>query len=461
MGMDNPINGTGLQYFWGKLKTLLAGKVDKVSGKGLSTEDFTTAEKTKLSGVETGAQKNTVTGVKGSNETTYRTGNVNLTAANVKALPISGGTLTGNLTVDPESGTPSFTLVSDEKEDVGAARSRLYKNASGTADYGTLLVDYAWGDASVNNDRAALILCRNISNLANALLLRWYTGNAYNAYRIYGEHNKPTPAALGAAAASHTHLTSEVTGLDTALARKAEYPIITEQPSDVRVSQINEYAELAVTAVGNGLTYTWYYLDPGMEEYGTSTFKTATIRLQVTAARNGRLMYCVVTDSSGNTAQTETVTITAGSFTGDLDAVDIADGEWYLAAATSYTCQSMEDQGIVKPQYATFLQFRQMTIRTQVIFCGNPASGGYTLMLRNRTGYARVAGLADLYPCRRDRCGPGLYDPGDGEQAGRDRRRSRPDRDRGPAGQRKHYGGAVGPAGAGPAGCCPAGGHGV
>lgn len=38
--------------------TLFANKVDKVTGKGLSTNDYTTAEKTKLSGVETGAQKN-------------------------------------------------------------------------------------------------------------------------------------------------------------------------------------------------------------------------------------------------------------------------------------------------------------------------------------------------------------------------------------------------------------------
>lgn len=33
----------------------IAGKVDKVEGKGLSTEDYTTAEKTKLSGIEAGA----------------------------------------------------------------------------------------------------------------------------------------------------------------------------------------------------------------------------------------------------------------------------------------------------------------------------------------------------------------------------------------------------------------------
>lgn len=37
---------------------LLDGKVDKVQGKGLSTEDFTTAEKNKLSGIEAGAEVN-------------------------------------------------------------------------------------------------------------------------------------------------------------------------------------------------------------------------------------------------------------------------------------------------------------------------------------------------------------------------------------------------------------------
>lgn len=65
------------------VQTQLNDKVDKVTGKGLSTNDYTGAEKTKLSGIETGAQKNTITGVKGSAETTYRTGNVNITATNI------------------------------------------------------------------------------------------------------------------------------------------------------------------------------------------------------------------------------------------------------------------------------------------------------------------------------------------------------------------------------------------
>lgn len=46
---------------------------------------------------------NLVTGVKGNAESSYRTGNVNLTSANIGALALSGGTLTGNLTIKKDS----------------------------------------------------------------------------------------------------------------------------------------------------------------------------------------------------------------------------------------------------------------------------------------------------------------------------------------------------------------------
>lgn len=65
------------------LQGALDNKVSKVTGKALSTNDYTTAEKTKLSGIAEGAQKNTITGVKGGSETSYRTGNVNITATNI------------------------------------------------------------------------------------------------------------------------------------------------------------------------------------------------------------------------------------------------------------------------------------------------------------------------------------------------------------------------------------------
>jgi len=50
--MSKYLDNNGLLYLWGKIKTLAGGKVDKVEGKGLSTNDFTTAEKSKLEGLE-------------------------------------------------------------------------------------------------------------------------------------------------------------------------------------------------------------------------------------------------------------------------------------------------------------------------------------------------------------------------------------------------------------------------
>ena len=44
----------------GELETAVAGKVDKVEGKQLSTNDYTTTEKNKLSGIEAGAQVNVI-----------------------------------------------------------------------------------------------------------------------------------------------------------------------------------------------------------------------------------------------------------------------------------------------------------------------------------------------------------------------------------------------------------------
>lgn len=73
---------------WAKQLNL---KVDKVEGKGLSTNDFTTELKNKLNGIEAGAQVNTVTGIKGNAESAYRKGDVNLTPANIGAVASSDG----------------------------------------------------------------------------------------------------------------------------------------------------------------------------------------------------------------------------------------------------------------------------------------------------------------------------------------------------------------------------------
>ena len=55
------LDSDGLLYFWQKITNKF---VAKEVGKGLSTNDYTTAEKTKLSGIDTGAEVNVIEDVK-------------------------------------------------------------------------------------------------------------------------------------------------------------------------------------------------------------------------------------------------------------------------------------------------------------------------------------------------------------------------------------------------------------
>lgn len=42
------MNNEELNKIWGKVKSVMGGKVDKVHGKGLSTNDYTTKDKEKV-----------------------------------------------------------------------------------------------------------------------------------------------------------------------------------------------------------------------------------------------------------------------------------------------------------------------------------------------------------------------------------------------------------------------------
>lgn len=65
LGATNSLADLGIQAAGDyATKTELGGKVDKETGKGLSTNDYTTVEKTKLAGIEDGAQVNVIESIK-------------------------------------------------------------------------------------------------------------------------------------------------------------------------------------------------------------------------------------------------------------------------------------------------------------------------------------------------------------------------------------------------------------
>ena len=58
MATKKYLDDNGLTYYHSKVKTMFAGKVDKETGKGLSSNDYTDTEKNKLSGIAAGAEVN-------------------------------------------------------------------------------------------------------------------------------------------------------------------------------------------------------------------------------------------------------------------------------------------------------------------------------------------------------------------------------------------------------------------
>ena len=84
---------------------------------------------------------------------------------------------------------------------------------------------------------------------------------------------------------------------------------ITKQPASVTVAE-GDTAKVSLTATGSGLTYTWYYKSVGMSSFAkTTAFTGNTYYVEMNSSRDGRQVYCVVKDSSGNTVKSNTATL--------------------------------------------------------------------------------------------------------------------------------------------------------
>ena len=112
---------------------------------------------------------------------------------------------------------------------------------------------------------------------------------------------------------------------------------ITKQPADVAVSA-GATAKVTVTAQGDGLTYKWYYANPGSDSFKyTSSFNGNTYSVAMTEARNGRRVYCEITDKYGKTVTSKTVTLSLRGevkITQQPKSVKVAEGE---KATVSFT----------------------------------------------------------------------------------------------------------------------------
>lgn len=83
---------------------------------------------------------------------------------------------------------------------------------------------------------------------------------------------------------------------------------IVTQPTDASAAMGKTFC-VTVEAQGDGLTYTWYFRNPGSKSWSKSGVKDNTYDDVMTKARAGREVYCVVTDALGNSITTDHATI--------------------------------------------------------------------------------------------------------------------------------------------------------
>lgn len=211
--MAKYLDNTGLGLVWEKIKLLLVGKVDKVDGKGLSSNDYTADEKAKLANIAAGAEVNV------NADWNAVTGDAAI--LNKPSIP----TATSDLTNDS-----GFITTNDIPE--GAAASTTIPAMNGTAATGTELafargdhvhpsdttkVDKVTGKGLSTNDLTDALLTKlnGIETGANAYTLPTASGSVKGGIMV-GANLTITDGVLSADAQAVDEATTSTAGLMSA-----------------------------------------------------------------------------------------------------------------------------------------------------------------------------------------------------------------------------------------------------
>ena len=84
---------------------------------------------------------------------------------------------------------------------------------------------------------------------------------------------------------------------------------ILTQPKNVSVENAKT-AKVSVVANGAGLTYAWYAKEKDADDFVLTSKTTAAYSVRMAEAVDGRQLYCVITDETGATITSNTVTLT-------------------------------------------------------------------------------------------------------------------------------------------------------
>lgn len=202
---NNFLDKNGLSYLW---KNIITKFVKKEDGKGLSTNDYTTDEKTKLSSIAEGANKTTVE----DSLTSTSTDNA-LSAYQGKVLSDKISSITTDL---EELGAGDMLKAVYDTDNNGKVDSadNADKLGGNAPAYYAKATDIPTAVSQLTNDSGYLTEHQSLSAYAKtADLAKVATSGSYNDLK-----DVPTDIAPS----SHSHEMSDVTGLSDALAGKSD-----------------------------------------------------------------------------------------------------------------------------------------------------------------------------------------------------------------------------------------------
>lgn len=229
--VDTALSSTSTNPVQNKaVNTALGNKVDKVSGKGLSTNDYTTDEKTKLAGIEEGATNTVIVDNVTSTSTTSALSayqgkvlNDKIAAINTNMEDLGAGDMLKSVYDTDASG------VVDDAEKLGGQLPAYYAKAS----------DIPTKVSQLTND-SGYITGITKANVTTALGYTPYNATNPNGYQTEAEVNAIVEAVIGAAPEALNTLDE----LAAALGDDANFAAtVTEQLSQ----KVNEADLVAIT----------------------------------------------------------------------------------------------------------------------------------------------------------------------------------------------------------------------
>lgn len=132
---------------------------------------------------------------------------------NIGAVSKTGDTMSGSLVIAMDTDiAPQITLNAQPNATTGKRGSALFrKYAFANSDYGTIIEDQ-----TSNGSYTRLMLETTATNPAQRVYFKnriYSDDGSYSdkTYKLYGEHNKPSPSSIGAASEDHEHSADEIT----------------------------------------------------------------------------------------------------------------------------------------------------------------------------------------------------------------------------------------------------------